>query len=209
VNLIVKTGHKILANRYAYSSYQFCVGGTQFRKRTVLKQTESIRPRGILDLGCGPGPTLDSIDSSIGFSGIDLSRDYLTLAKKKRHDANLILGDVTDSEFFHKVPPEHLDLVLAMGLFHHLSDEQVTNLLDNLYDHLNTDSVIVSVDPTFLSSTSKSARWFAENDRGRFVRKPRDLEKLFDPLRFDVKSIFSQNEFRIPLDTIEMHIRLR
>jgi trans-aconitate methyltransferase len=209
VNPIISTGHKILANRYAYSSYQYCVGGTQFRKKTILKQINQNRPRGVLDLGCGPGPTLNCIDERIGFSGVDISDEYLKLAARKRSKTNLILGDVSDIKIFEKVPSDHLDLILAMGLFHHLDDEKLRILVGNLKSSMNEKSTLVSIDPTVTNSSSKVAKWFALNDRGKHVRSPEEILAFFPESQFKVNYFSSVREFNIPLDIVKLEIRVK
>jgi len=204
MNSIVKIGHKILSNRYAYSCYQYSVGGTQYRDRAILEALNLVKPRSILDLGCGPGPTLRVLPSQIDFHGVDLSSDYLKLAHKKRPSANLILGDVTSKEWHKDVSVEKLDLVLAMGLFHHLDLKQMEILVKNLSELLPAGAKIFSVDPTIKSDSSNIARWFANNDRGKYVRSPLELVELFPNRYFSAKMIIREKQFHIPLDTVEL-----
>lgn len=58
VKSIVKLGHSLLTKRYLYSCYQYTVGGTQFRDRVIREALDEENPKTVLDLGCGPGPTL-------------------------------------------------------------------------------------------------------------------------------------------------------
>jgi len=206
MNSLVSTGHKILSNRYAYSTYQFCVGGTSYRNRVLKAILEEHHPRGLTDLGCGPGPTLKVLPKETGFTGVDLSAEYLTLARKKRKNANLILENVINPKWLKKVPPEDFDLVLSMGLFHHLSDVEMLRMEVDIFSRLPAGTLIKSVDPTLLGNSTPIAQWFAKNDRGKFVRTPEKLASFFEAVKYDVKVEVQRNQFNVPLDTVELSI---
>ena len=42
---------------------------------------------------------------------------------------------------------------------------------------------------------------------GKFLRSPKDLEKIFRNLGFDLKIEVKTKQFRIPLDTVEITAR--
>ena len=207
MNSMVNYGHKVLSNRYFYTCYQYCVGGTQYRDRVIKQALNIMKPCSVLDLGCGPGPTFRVLPPEIKFHGIDLSADYLKLAQKKRPSANLILGDVTAGDWHKEVHGEEFNLVLAMGLFHHLSDHQMERLISNLSLLLLPGSTIFSVDPTIKSDTSKMATWFANNDRGKYVRSPEKLLSFFDYKNFSTEIKVQESQFNIPLDSVELIIQ--
>jgi O-methyltransferase involved in polyketide biosynthesis len=209
MSIPVKIAHTALRNRYMYSCYQFAVGGTQYRDKVILENLARHDTRSVLDLGCGPGPTLRVLPEHIDFAGVDLSEDYLKLAKSKRKSSQLILGDVTTTEWHEDLATRRPSLILAMGLFHHLNDRQLRQLVDNLESIMDRSSCLISVDPSIEKDSTPLARWFANNDRGKFVRSGSDLSKFFDSSRFDKQLERKKRMFHIPLDTNELVIKLR
>jgi len=206
MNPAVKLGHKLLQNRYAYSCYQYTVGGTQYRDKLISAQLGKLKPRCVLDLGCGPGPTLRVLPANVDFIGVDLSEDYLGLARKKRGESKLILGDVTDDKWVEQIEGKNVDLSVAMGLFHHLSNTQLETLVLLLERAMKPGSTLISADPSIEADTSGVAKWFALNDRGMFVRSHHELVSFFDSKSFKIESKTQKMKFNIPLDTVELVI---
>ena len=205
-NGIVRVAHALLANKYAYASYQFCVGGTRYRDKLVKANVLKFTPTQVVDMGCGPGNSLNAIPQSTTFIGIDLSTEYLELALKNRATSTLIHGDVVDSEWMESFEHKAESLYFAMGLFHHLSDEQLFKMFSNLYRYFPSAAKIFSVDPTIVPSSSRVARWFANNDRGRYIRDPEGLSRILRETGFESKASLASNSFNIPLDTVELLI---
>ena len=72
----------------------------------------------VLDIGCGGGvPVLRTlVDNGYDAKGIDFSQGMLDLAKKNVPEAELILGDITKTDF----EPESLDGVISTYAFVHI-----------------------------------------------------------------------------------------
>ena len=73
------------------------------------------------------------------------------------------------------------DAVLLLGLLHHLSDEDSSNLLELCASILAPGGRVVTVDTAFVPGQGKLSRWMSENDRGEFVRDPAGFEALAAP----------------------------
>lgn len=98
-------------------------------------------------------------------------------------------------------------MALGLGILHHLNDGEVTQFLRNCRAVLGGDSTLFTVDPVITDGSTRIAKWFANNDRGKFLRSPKDLEKIFRNLGFDLKIEVKTKQFRIPLDTVEITAR--
>jgi SAM-dependent methyltransferase len=194
-NPIVNAGHVILQNKYAYASYQFCVGGTQYRDRLVRDSFITHKPEIVVDMGCGPGNSLNAISPMSDFVGIDLSAEYLQLARAKSVSAKLICSDVTKSVWMGQFEHKPRSLYLAMGLLHHLSDEQTSEMLTNLRDFMPRSCTLFTVDPTITGSSTDVAKWFARNDRGQFIRDPKSLVGLLEKMVLAVSLRFTRSNF--------------
>jgi hypothetical protein len=67
---------------------------------------------------------------------------------------------------------------------------------------------LFSVDPVITQESTSVAKWFAQNDRGKFVRSADHLESLLNSAGYHTRLILKSNEFRIPLDTVEITAQL-
>lgn len=209
MNPVVKLGHIALRNDQLYNCYQFCVGGTKYREQLVQGAFAKFSPQTVLDLGCGPGPTLKNLPTHSKFYGVDLSSRYLKSAQRKNSKATLIQGDVSAKDWHDRIEEKTVDVVLAMGLFHHLDDNQLDKLARNLKNLMNSESRLISVDPTITPNTGIVAKWFADNDRGKFVRSPEQLVEFFLRSEMKVNYRVCKSKFNIPLDTIEIELAFK
>jgi predicted TPR repeat methyltransferase len=206
-NRLVALGHMALQNQVAYDSYQFCVGGVRYRNK-LINELSLDGMTNFVDLGCGTGVISTLLPLDVKYFGIDQSQKYLKKASLRKPDGRFSHSDVCDPKWVDDLNISKSSVVSALGLFHHLSDEQIKLLLSNLKRFLTPEDTIFSVDPTVTSKTSSPARWFANNDRGNFVRPPELLEAILNASGFKTKISVKSKQFRVPLDTIEIYASL-
>jgi SAM-dependent methyltransferase len=114
----------------------FARGRVQRLTRTL--QTLGVKPRRILDFGCGTGsavPHLLTLADSV--KGVDVSRASLEVARKafaqdRRVDFE-VLGDFRDKTRF--------DLGFCNGVFHHIPPEERANALEIVHRALEPDGL--------------------------------------------------------------------
>ena len=201
--MLIPMAHRMLENQLVYDAYQTCVGSVKYRKNLVRKLAEE-EITSFLDIGCGTASTIDLLPINASYHGIDISEKYLERARGKRPGLNLILGDVSKSAWTQFLNLEAPTTCIALGIFHHLSDLELKLMLQQCLSVLPKGSKIFSMDPIITESSSRGAKWFAENDRGQFIRKPKELIMLFEKSGFEPSYQVRKNQFRIPLDTIEI-----
>jgi SAM-dependent methyltransferase len=206
---LVKVAHQILRLPVCYTLLQVSVGAESFRNRylngLVKEQGHSSQ---FLDLGCGPGVNRKIIGQSQEYVGIDLSESYIRKAKKTyQNDANttFIQADlVEDTTFYSEITSAHTTVALAFALWHHLSDEQVGQVLHNLYHSTEGELTISSIDPIVTQDSSPFAVWLAKNDRGPYLRSEQDFLTLYSVHGFDAETEIHRNQMRIPGNIISV-----
>ena len=161
-------------------------------KATEVMAKEYIRPRAgerVLDVGCGDGdirPYLPDVD----YTGVDLNDDYLRVAQRQTDDRTRFLhADVASLAGLGLGP---FDCAIAVGLLHHLTDDECDSLLAAVHDALVPGGRLVTFDPVFTPTQRTTARVLAALDRGRYVRDTGGYERLaarhFDVTRRDTRN---------------------
>ena len=115
----------VLAIARVYETWSRLVGTA--RAKTLLVR-EHVRPRPgarVLDLGCGPGEMVEYLGDA-EYVGVDVSTRYIARARSAFGDrAEFRVGDATSID----ADLRAFDLVLAIGVIHHLDDEGAVRLL--------------------------------------------------------------------------------
>ena len=85
----------------------------------------------VVDIGCGTGDIRDLFPEDVSYVGFDISEKYIKAAQKKYGKrAKFIVGTAYD--FLQKPDENNLDsadLVLCVGLLHHLDNNDVLDVL--------------------------------------------------------------------------------
>jgi SAM-dependent methyltransferase len=122
----------------------------------------------VLDVGCGPGDLLQFLPDII-YCGIDISPEYIDAARA-RHGSKgrFVTRAVTEKTSFEDLGK--FDLIMAMGLVHHLNDAEASSLFRAAKSALNPGGRVVTLDNVFVPEQSAAARWIIKLDRGNHVR---------------------------------------
>ena len=129
----------------------------------------------ILDIGCGPAGILDFLPD-IHYWGFDISEAYIAEAKYKYAKRGyfsckqLQIDDLTNLPKF--------DVVLALGLLHHLDDSVPVDVIRLASEALKPGGRLVTIDPCLDSTQNFFARFLVASDRGRNVRNKEHYQAL-------------------------------
>ncbi len=159
-----------------YRLFQDAVGAT-YGKNWFIR--ECLRPKAgnkLLDIGCGPGDTLAQLPA-VQYTGIDISQPYIAEARKRYGARALFLQGTTE---LHRADERlrESDLVICIGLLHHLDDAETRQVLSFAKTNLKPGGRFVSIEPCYLPHQSPLSRWIMSKDRGQNVRLARDWQSL-------------------------------
>lgn len=179
---------KVLASPAAYHGFALLLGARASRAEVVRRY---VRPRPgdlVLDCGCGPGEFLEHLPD-VEYVGIDLDERYVAEARRRFGGrATFRLGPVGLSTMREE---GRYDLVLAMGLLHHLDDGTVREFFRLARRVLKPTGRLVTLDPCYSSGQSRVARLVIDMDRGEHVRSveewPPLVEEAFPAVRIHVR----------------------
>ena len=186
---------KLLKYSNLYNFSMNIMGGKKGRKIFINDYVLlSEHPR-VLDLGCGPADILNFLTPFIDYTGIDASSNYIGAAKNKFPDQKFICttfdsNTKLDGKF---------DVVLAVGLIHHLNDETSRNLIVNASKVLNDGGQFITLDNVLYNGQSWLNRWIIKQDRGNYIRNLREYTSLFPQDKFSqIQFDLREDLLRIP-----------
>lgn len=174
----------ILGHPLVYSTFQTLMGAK--RGRTLLS-TEFIRAQqgiNVLDIGCGPAEILDYLPA-VNYWGFDISESYIQQATVRYGTKGKFNCKILTQDDLQDLP--RFDLVLAIGLLHHLDEEAATVLLNIAHNALKVGGRLVTVDPCFEEGQNPLARYLILKDRGQNVRTRDNYAKLISNVFTDYR----------------------
>lgn len=187
--------YRLLSTAWAYSLYQRLVGALRFRDVFVR---DHVRPRAgerVLDIGCGTAEILEALPH-VQYVGIDASEAYIEQAKARYGGRGTFqTGDV---RALRPMLAGQFDIVLAMGLLHHIDDNQAAALFDCAFDVLAAGGRLITVDCALTAKQNPIARWLILRDRGKNVRTEEQLLELATPRFPDARATVRCDLLRIP-----------
>jgi SAM-dependent methyltransferase len=148
----------------------------------------------VLDIGCGPADILQFLPGT-RYVGVDLNRRHLSEARRRYPHAQFLEMDVR------ALPVEwrgRFDLVLAQGVLHHFSDEQLVPMLAGAYALMKNRARLVTIDPVFAPGQRFVARMMASVDRGRHVRTVEQYQEIARRVFPQVTAAVRHDLMRIP-----------
>jgi len=191
---MLRSFRSILAVPGAYQLWWTLVGGPAWAKVLVDEYIHPTAGARILEIGCGPGTILRYLPKS-EYLGFDLSAKYIAMAKKRFPHAQFVCERVSQ---FSLEKHHSFDLVLALGIVHHLEDGEAKQLFEIAYQALKPGGKLVTVDGVWTREQSSTARWLLARDRGEFVRNEQQYLGIASKVFGTVKPSVRHDLLRIP-----------
>jgi SAM-dependent methyltransferase len=192
---LTDTFSRVLGLPLAYRTFSRLVGGNVWQ----VYRNEYIRPAGnerVLDIGCGPADILSHL-AQTDYTGIDISPEYIHSARKRFGDKGRFLCSDVGTVAIEQERGT-FSLVLATGVLHHLDDERAQKLFELARLALAPGGRLITYDGCYVNGQSKIARWFLRRDRGKYVRRPEDYQRLAGGYFSHIESSLRQDLLRIP-----------
>ena len=190
-----KSLYKLITIPKFYELVQSALG----RKRTreylctgPLKTQPGIK---VLDVGCGPA-TLRPFLGDIDYLGMDMNPKHVEQATQDYgHMGRFICGNaVTDTQS----APGPYDIIICIGLLHHLDDDEAVDLLGSLSERLADDGRIVTYDPVYIDKQNFIAKKLNDLDSGENIRTATGYSDLFDKSKLDLKTDVLSGMLNLP-----------
>jgi cyclopropane fatty-acyl-phospholipid synthase-like methyltransferase len=185
---------QMLADPRIYIALQKAVGADRVRDHCL--DVAELKPgERVLDVGCGPAYYIGRLPE-VDYVGFDTSASYVTHARQRYGDRGEFRCEFLTADHLSELG--QFDAVLLFGVLHHLSDVECAILLDLSARALTPSGRVVSCDPTVHRNQHWLSRWMAENDRGKYVRRPESYSKMAKAPFNDVETEILDSVGRVP-----------
>jgi 2-polyprenyl-3-methyl-5-hydroxy-6-metoxy-1,4-benzoquinol methylase len=191
----------LLAKPAIYEFIQRLVGGPKgrvFLKNFVDSHVAPRQGSRILDIGCGPGTILKNIPETLNchYCGFDMNPAYIEAAQAQYgHRGRFFCKRVSEASLD---GAGTFDIVLAIGVLHHLNDVEAQTLIQLAHHVLVSGGYLVTLDPVFVPGQNRIARFLISRDRGKFVRSPEGYQSLAHSIFANVECTVLHNMLRLP-----------
>lgn len=185
----------ILSHPAVYELFSRLVGGDKARRTLIAEHVRPSARDRILDIGCGPGELLTLMPADVRYVGVDISAVYIDRARDRfGTKAEFHVGDASTFS-----PEERrFDLVLAIGVLHHLDDHKARDLLQMAGRALAPDGRAVTVDGVYAPGQSPVAKAIIARDRGQHVRALDGYRALAGETFSTVQAVVRHDLLRMP-----------
>lgn len=132
--------------------------------------------KSLLEIGCGTGNNMISLKEKFEVSGLDISKEMLTLAKKKLPTLKFFIGDMSSFKI-----SEKFDVIISIyDSINHLDElSKWKTCFKSVYEHLNTKGLFVfDVNTLHKLTTMSESPVFGVNVENQFLQMK--VDKLTD-----------------------------
>jgi len=192
----------ILANPFIYRLFSTIVGQGPARQVYVDEYIRPARGNRILDIGCGPADILEYYPSEIEYVGFDMSQEYITAARKRFGSRGLFWCRRLSLEIVEQMGT--FDIVTAIGVLHHLNDEEAGDLFNLAQKALRPGGRLITIDPVFFEGQPGFEHFLISKDRGKYVRYDNEYLCLVPQGFNDVKTGIHRGLLRVPYSLMIM-----
>jgi SAM-dependent methyltransferase len=185
---------------FLYNLFQGVVGGNALRRRIIQNRARARSGDKVIDIGCGPAQALQSLPD-VEYLGLDINPDYIAFARQTHGSkGTFVVGDTRslrgDPQF------SDADVVMAIGVLHHLDDGETADCIQFAYDALKSGGRFITHDACWIPNQGAFSRFIMSKDRGRNIRTEQQYRQLAGKIFRNVHAWVDTKPLRIPYVTI-------
>jgi cyclopropane fatty-acyl-phospholipid synthase-like methyltransferase len=127
-----------------------------------------------------------------------MNNSYIEHAKKQwkdRGNCNFYCEKVSNASI---TEVDHFDIVIAVGILHHLSDNEAADLIEIAHQVLKPEGALITWDNVYIDNQHWLAKWFISKDRGQSVRTVNGYKQLALPRFSKIEGKLLHNTLKVP-----------
>ena len=185
---------------FLYNAFQAAVGATALRRKLIENHVRPKPGDKIIDVGCGSAPVLQSLPA-VDYIGLDINPDYIAHARRTYGSrGTFIVGQPqsvrSDSRF------KDADIVMAIGVLHHLDDEEADQCIRFAYNALKPGGRLICHEACWTPNQGAISKYIMSTDRGRNIRTEQQYGQLAAKAFKRVDTWIDMKPMRIPYVTV-------
>jgi SAM-dependent methyltransferase len=159
-----------------YGLLQECVGGSRDRADFVRTHVVIGPDQKVVDAGCGTGSALEFLPS-VNYFGFDPNADYIRVARSRYGSrGEFLCGDAGSPRV--RELAQGADAFLSLGVLHHLTDQQIREILSLARACLRPSGRFIFYEPCFSANDHWIGRIFMRLDRGGNIKTDQEWRAL-------------------------------
>lgn len=192
----------ILSTPIVYGTFQRLVGARRLCAVLAERHIRASPGARILDVGCGRGDILEALPE-VDYVGVDTNRRYIESARARHgRRGRFLRADASDDSVI--ASEGRFEIVLAIGILHHLDDDDVHGLMRLAASKLAEGGRLVTLDGVLVPGQPRLVRWMLERDRGECVRTEEGYRRLAEAHFHEVEATVSGEFLHIPSSHLVM-----
>ena len=203
-NRVLTRMGSVLESPRVYLAYQWLVGGLRARHKCIREYIPPEPGLTVLDIGCGPGYVITDFREPV-YHGFDISPQYINWAKEKYPEWHFYCQEF-DQSALDWLP--RADVVLMMGLIHHLDDATSLSLLQLTKRATKATGCLYTMDGCYRAGQSRVGKFFLDEDRGQYIRDEAGYVDLARRVFTRVEVSYRDDLFSIPYPSIVLQCRM-
>ena len=179
-----------------YQGFQDLLGSRRFQRRFAHAWVTAEPGMRVLDIGCGPAALLGHLPAGVEYHGFDENPAYIAAARKRHGDRGRFWQQRVERQVMADLG--RFDRVIALGVLHHLGDDDAAALIALAAAVLAPGGALVTYDPTLVPGQARISRFLVRRDRGQCVRPPDGYAALARAAFADVTTEVVSGHLRVP-----------
>jgi SAM-dependent methyltransferase len=167
----------VLQNGAMYHLFQVAVGAFSARVSMMRRYLHLQAGQRVIDIGCGPGHILTKMPEGVIYDGFDMECDYIDFANQHFGNKGSFHCRLFDIDAVSEFGPA--DIVMMNGVLHHMDDDSARMTVSLIEKILKPGGTFFALDGVYTAGQGAIAKWFLDNDRGKFVRTEAAYRAIF------------------------------
>lgn len=180
-----------------YKFQQHLSGSDELHNYSIAEEVNLNDLKNVLDIGCGIGNDSKLFNNkTTSYLGIDIDQKRIDFANQFYSNENVSFENTSINEL--KIN-QAFDLVLIFGVFHHLTDEEIENFVENIKLNSRYFKKIIILDPVKVHNQGVLATLFQILDVGANIKDENGYLKFFETLNFSSSIVYPSKFSFIPI----------
>ena len=186
--------YRALGVPVVYRAWGRLVGGND-RGRFAREYVRAKEGQRVLDIGCGPADIVQYLPK-VDYTGFDSNPDYIATATRNYGDRGRFYCQRVSEESL--AANEGYDIVLAVGVLHHLDDAEAEHLFRLAHAALVPGGRLVTLDGVLVKGQNPIAKLVISRDRGEHVRDERGYRRIAERVFSTITATVRHDLLMIP-----------